>query len=91
MTSGQAKTKTWILEYVSEEARRIDPLMGWTSSGDMSSQLKLNFDSKEAAIEYATDKGLAYSVVEPQKRSHVVRSAGYAENFATNRRAVWTH
>jgi hypothetical protein len=91
MTSGQAKTKTWVLEYTPSEARSVDPLMGWTSSNDMNSQVKLSFDSKEAAIAYATDKGLAYSITEPHKRSHNVRNGGYGENFATYRRAVWTH
>jgi len=65
--------------------------MGWTSSNDMNSQVKLTFDSKDAAIAYATDKGLAYSIAEPQKRSHIVRNGGYGENFATFRKAVWTH
>ena len=91
MTSGQAKTKTWVLEYAPEEARRVDPLMGWTSSDDMNSQVRLTFESKEAAIDYAQDKGLAYVVSEPQKRKANVRAGGYGENFATNRRAVWTH
>ena len=53
MTSGQAKTKTWMLEFNPEEARKIDPLMGWTSSGDMNSQVRLMFESKEAAVDYA--------------------------------------
>lgn len=91
MQSGQAKTKTWILEFAPTEARKVDPLMGWTSSGDMNSQVKLSFESKEAAIEYATGKGIAYTVSEPQKRKPNVRNGGYGENFATNRRSVWTH
>jgi hypothetical protein len=91
MTSGQAKTNSWVLEYASEEARSIDPLMGWTGSGDMNSQVKLSFPTKEAAVAYAEEKGLAYSIAEPHKRKHNVRNNGYAENFATDRRAVWTH
>lgn len=91
MQSGQAKTKQWILEFAPEERRSIDPLMGWTSSGDMASQVKLTFDSKDAAIEYATANGIAYQVAETQSRKHVVRQGGYGENFATYRKAVWTH
>ena len=41
MSSGQAKTKEWVLEYAPSEARSIDPLMGWTSSSDMDSQVRL--------------------------------------------------
>ncbi|MCO4824500.1 MAG: ETC complex I subunit [Amylibacter sp.] len=91
MTSGQAKTKTWMLEFNPEEARKIDPLMGWTSSGDMNSQVRLMFESKEAAVDYATSAGIPYTVFEPQKRKPNVRSGGYADNFSTNRRTVWTH
>jgi len=91
MQSGQAKTKNWILEFAPEVARNIDPLMGWTSSSDMDAQVKLSFDSKAAAVDYATDKGIAYTVAEPHKRKWNVRSGGYGENFATNRRSTWTH
>lgn len=91
MQSGQAKTRTWILEFAPEEARRVDPLMGWTSSGDMNAQVKLSFDTKKAAIEYAQENGIAYTVFEPHKRKPVLRKGGYGENFATNRRGVWTH
>jgi len=91
MQSGQAKTKTWILEFAPETAREVDPLMGWTSSNDMNAQVKLSFGSKAAAIAYATDKGFAYTVAEPHKRKSNVRAGGYGDNFATNRRGVWTH
>lgn len=91
MTSGQAKTRNWVLEYTPAEKRSIDPLMGWTSSGDMASQVRLTFPSKEAAIDYARDNGLAFTVSEPNKRSPKLRAGGYGENFATNRRGPWTH
>ncbi len=91
MSSGSAKTKHWVLEFAPAEARSVDPLMGWTSSSDTQSQVKLKFDSKEAAVEYATDKGLDYIVQEPKKRKANIRSGGYGENFATNRRGAWTH
>lgn len=91
MQSGQGKTKTWVLEFEPTAARGLDPLMGWTSSADMDSQVKITFDSKDAAIAFATDKGFAYQVTEPKIRTAIVRQGGYAENFASNRRSVWTH
>lgn len=91
MQSGTAQTKDWVLEFAPQEARLIDPLMGWTGSNDMNSQVKMTFDSKDAAIAYAIQKGIVYTVFEPQKRKPVVRSGGYGENFATKRRTVWTH
>lgn len=91
MQSGQAKTKNWTLEFSPDQARSVDPLMGWTSSGDMNSQVKLTFASKEAAIEYAKERGIAFTVSEPHKRKPIIRMGGYGENFATARRTVWTH
>lgn len=91
MQSGQGKSKVWILEFAPKERRAVDPLMGWTGSSDMDSQVKLSFESKEAAVAYATSNGLAYQVQEPKDRKHLVRKGGYGENFATQRRTVWTH
>lgn len=91
MQSGQAKTKTWVLEYAPAAARTVDPLMGWTSSGDMNSQVRLTFDSKDAAVAYAQKHGLAFRVQEKEPRAHVLRTHGYGDNFATNRRLPWTH
>ncbi len=91
MQSGQAKTKDWILEHSPESARDIDPLMGWTSSTDMQQQIRIRFANKAAAIAYAEAQGLAYAVTEPHKRQALVRQGGYGENFAANRRTIWTH
>ncbi len=91
MQSGTAKTKNWVLEYVNETGRDVDPLMGWTSSSDTQAQVRLRFSSKEAALEYAEAKGIDAVVCEPQSRKANVRAGGYGENFATHRRAVWTH
>lgn len=91
MSSGQAKTKGWVLEFVNDTGRDVDPLMGWTSSSDTQSQVKLSFDTKEAALEYAEGKGITAVVTEPKKRKAVIRKGGYGDNFATNRRSVWTH
>lgn len=91
MTSGMAKTRVWVLEYAQGSAREVDPLMGWTSSDDTQSQVKLKFDSKKAALDYAEAHGIDAQVVEPKPRKANIRPGGYGENFATNRRSVWTH
>ena len=91
MSSGLAKTKSWILEFTPESTSDIDPLMGWTSSGDTQSQVTLTFETKQAAIDYAEENGIDAKVTEPKKRKFNVRAGGYGENFATNRRSAWTH
>lgn len=91
MSSGTAKTKSWVLEFPQASARDVDPLMGWTSSDDMQSQVKLQFDSKEDALDYAKNNGIDAVVTDPNKRKPNIRQGGYAENFDTNRRGVWTH
>lgn len=91
MSSGQAKTKSWVLEYVNDTAREVDPLMGWTSSNDTQAQVRIKFDSKEAALDYAKEHGIDAVVTEPKTRRQNVRARGYGENFATDRRGAWTH
>lgn len=91
MQSGTAKTKDWVLEYAHASAREVDPLMGWTSSSDTQSQVKLRFESQKAAEAYAKSKGLDYVVQTPKSRAANIRAGGYGENFATNRRGAWTH
>lgn len=91
MQSGVAKTRGWVLDFAPESAREVDPLMGWTSSSDMQSQVRLRFDTKDAALEYAQAHGIDAQVFEPKTRKPNVRPGGYGDNFATNRRGVWTH
>lgn len=91
MQSGSAKTHTWVLEFAPASAREIDPLMGWTSSGDTESQVRLRFETREAAETYARDRGIEYDVTEPKPRKPVIRPRGYGENFATDRKGAWTH
>lgn len=91
MQSGTANTRAWILEFAPGSAREVDPLMGWTSSGDMQSQVRLSFDSKDAALEYAREHKIDVVVQDPKKRKPNIRPGGYGDNFATNRRGVWTH
>ncbi|MFZ7091522.1 ETC complex I subunit [Primorskyibacter sp. 2E233] len=91
MSSGQGKTKVWLLEFAPASAREVDPLMGWTSSSDTQSQVRLRFDTKEAALAYAKEHGIEAQVFEPNKRRPNVRPRGYAENFAVDRKGAWTH
>lgn len=91
MQSGTARSKNWVLDFAADSKREVDPLMGWTSSSDTQSQVRLSFPTKEAALEYAADHGIDAVVTEPKKRKTNVRPGGYAENFSTNRRAPWTH
>ena len=91
MSSGTAKTKHWVLEYFPQSSRDVDPLMGWTSSDDTQSQVRLRFETKAAAVSYAKDKGIDAVVQDPKSRKANIRAGGYGENFATNRRGAWTH
>ena len=91
MQSGTAKAKGWVLEFAPATAREVDPLMGWTSSDDMDSQVRLRFDTKEAAEDYARARDIAFDVIDPHARRANIRPGGYGENFATNRKGVWTH
>ncbi|SLN55662.1 hypothetical protein PSA7680_02896 [Pseudoruegeria aquimaris] len=91
MQSGQAKTRDWVLEFAPAAAREVDPLMGWTGSRDTQGQVKLRFESREAAEAYAKAHGIDYLVQPPHKRKPNIRPGGYGENFATNRRSAWTH
>ena len=91
MQSGQANIKDWVLEFSPGERKNVDPLMGWTGSGDTQSQVKLRFSNKEEAVSYAEKHGLAYRVSEPKPRKQTIRPGGYGDNFASNRRGAWTH
>jgi hypothetical protein len=71
--------------------REVDPLMGWTSSADTQAQVRLSFDTKVAALDYAKAQGIDAAVQEPKSRKVNVREGGYGENFATYRRGTWTH
>ncbi len=91
MSSGTARTRAWVLDYLHETPREVDPLMGWTSSTDTQAQVRLTFDSKEAAVIYAEENGIDVVITDPRLRKANIRAGGYGENFATNRRGAWTH
>ena len=87
--SGMARTKQWVLEFDQTSPRETDPLMGWTSSSDMLQQVRLEFDTQEEAVAYATREGIAYRLEEPKQSLR--RGLSYADNFKYNRTAPWTH
>ena len=78
MQSGLGKTNKWILEYETKNPTK-NPLMGWESSSDTLSELKLEFSTKELAINYAKKKKIDFEVIETKKRKTVKKS--YADNF----------
>ena len=89
--SGPGSDKPWRLVFEPESAQTIDPLMGWTGSSDMRSQIRLRFTTREEAVRYAERNGLAYVVEEPASSSASRRLASYYDNFRTTRIGQWTH
>tara|TARA_A100001037_G_C14750957_1_gene457512 strand:+ start:42 stop:323 length:282 start_codon:yes stop_codon:yes gene_type:complete len=80
MQSGLGKSDKWILEFETKDPTK-NPLMGWESSSDTFTELKLTFKSKELAINYAKKKKINYEIIEPKNRKTVKKS--YADNFLT--------
>ena len=78
MQSGLSKSNKWMLEFETKNPTK-NPLMGWESSTDTLSELKLEFSSKELAINYAKKKKIDFDLIEPKKRKTVKKS--YADNF----------
>ena len=78
MQSGLGKIDKWILEFETKNPTK-NPLMGWESSSDTLSEIKLEFSTKELAINYAKKMKIEYEIIEPKKRKIVKKS--YADNF----------
>jgi hypothetical protein len=90
MQSGKAKSGVWVIEFEQEAARRIDPLMGWTSSDDTTAgQVRLSFDTREAAVNYAESRNIPYAVSEARQAPPIPKA--YSDNFSFRRRKPWTH
>ena len=81
MQSGMRNTKNWLLEFDTLNTG-INPLMGWESSKDTMSEVKLEFSSKDQAVNYEKKNNINYYVVEPQKRKIIKKS--YSDNFLKN-------
>ena len=78
MQSGNGKTDKWILEFETKDSTN-NPLMGWESSSDTLSELRLEFSTKELAINYAKKKKINFEIIEPKKRKIIKKS--YSDNF----------
>ena len=82
MQSARGNSKNWLLEFDTLDTG-INPLMGWETSKDTMSEIKLEFSSKELAISYAEKNNIDYYLIEPQKRKIIKKS--YADNFLKNK------
>ena len=89
MQSGKGKSRVWILEYEQSVPKDIDPLMGYTSTADTRNQVKLNFDTLEAAEAYAQKNGIPYSVQPAHDTTD--KRVNYSDNFRFDRKTPWTH
>ena len=82
MQSGQGNSKNWLLEFDTLN-NGINPLMGWETSKDTMSEVKLEFLTREQAINYAKKYNIDYYIIEPQKRKIIKKS--YTDNFLKNK------
>ena len=78
MQSGNRNSKKWLLEFDTLNTG-ISPLMGWESSKDTMSEVKLEFSTEEQAVSYAKRNNISYNVIKPQKRKIIKKS--YSDNF----------
>ena len=78
MQSGNKNSEKWIIEFITENPG-INPLMGWESSTNTLSEVKLEFSKKNLAIEYATKNKIDFELIEPKTRK--VNKKSYADNF----------
>ena len=78
MQSGLGKIDKWVLEFKTKDPTK-NPLMGWESSSDTYSELRLEFSTKELAIDYARKKKIMFEIIDSKKRKTVKKS--YADNF----------
>jgi len=89
MQSGRGKSKKWVVEFPRSRKVAPEPLMGWQSSADTARQVKLTFQTKQAAIEYCEARNISYHLSEARSRN--VKTKAYADNFASDRVFSWTH
>lgn len=78
MQSGRKKTKKWLLEYPVGQ-KHNDSLMGWPGSTDATQNIKLSFETKEQAIDFAKTQKLDFQVIEPNIIKQSIKK--YEDNF----------
>ena len=91
MQSGTGNTNQWFLEFEKNDHKPIDQVMNWIGSSDTTSQIKLKFETKEEAIQYAKSNNLLYFIEEGSEKKMNIRKNGYGDNFDYSRRRPWTH
>ena len=91
MQSGTGNANQWLLEYEKNYHKPIDQVMSWIGSSDTTSQIKLKFETKDEAIQYAKSNNLFYFIEEGSEKKMNIRKNGYGENFDHSRRRPWTH
>ena len=89
MQSGKGNTKKWLAKYISDVDIVKDSLMGWNSSLDTKTQIKIFFETKELAISWAKKNKYQFFVEEPKIKK--LKPKSYASNFDFNRKEPWTH
>jgi ETC complex I subunit conserved region len=89
MQSGKAQTRKWRLELTPSAAALPDALMGWISAADATGQVRMSFDSKEAAIAFARAHAIPHQVLDDPAPKRIPRA--YSDNFAFRRREPWSH
>ncbi|EJF88691.1 ETC complex I subunit [Bartonella tamiae] len=89
MQSGKAKTGYWILQFEPSEAKMIEPLMGYTSSADTKSQIRIEFKTQQEAVSFATRNGIPFKIEEPHEATR--KRVSYSDNFRSDRQQPWTH
>ncbi|MCX7371261.1 MAG: ETC complex I subunit [Alphaproteobacteria bacterium] len=90
MQSGTAGQGEWVLEFAPDTRQVLDPVTGWSGGLSTMQQVKLRFDTAEAAQAYARAQGLAY-VLEPARAKRPIKPKVYADNFRYGRTENWTH
>ncbi len=91
MQSGTGNANQWFLEFEKNDYKPIDQVMNWIGSSDTTSQIKLKFETKDEAIQYAKSNNLSYFIEEGSEKKMNIRKNGYGENFDYSRRRPWTH
>ncbi|MBB4076175.1 hypothetical protein GGR08_000463 [Bartonella fuyuanensis] len=89
MQSGRAGTGFWILQYEPMKAKMLEPLMGYTATSDMNSQVRIRFNRREEAIAFARKNAIPYRV--EKMHMSIRRAVFYSDNFRSDRQQSWTH
>ncbi len=89
MQSGYLVKDFWELKFIQNSKVMLDPMMGWSGSRDTRKQIILKFDTCDEAIKYANTKNISYRIIAVKKKS--IKPKSYSDNFAFNRKGLWTH